>query len=292
MSLPTGTNYKKMATVKFELRSAGYCTALKSHALRGTAARTIKFFATYSYLHHPTHGHILFDTGYTTRFYELTKSLPMSLYAKATKVFVKPENHASVALSKDGISPESIDKIIISHFHADHIGGLRDFPNATFICSQQAYDSIQNKTGFSALKQGFIPELLPDDFDHRVQLIHTESGKNQDIHLGPMFDLFGDGSIQLFQVEGHACGQIGALIKTEQKPVLLIADAAWLKENYLQMHLPSPIVRLFFHSWKNFKVSLKNVHNYHQANPDTLIIPCHCEATYRQLANDLTDEAQ
>lgn len=292
MNLPTGTNKYKMATVKFELRSAGYCTALQSHVLRGTAARTIKFFATYAYLNHPTHGHILFDTGYTTRFYELTKSLPMSLYAKATKVFVKPENHASVALAEAGIPPESIQKIIVSHFHADHIGGLRDFPNATFICSQQAYDSVQNKTGFSALKQGFIPELLPDDFNQRVQIIQVESGKNKDPHLGPMFDLLGDESIQLFLVEGHACGQIGALINTDEQPVLLIADAAWLKENFLKMHLPSPIVRLFFYSWKNFKISLKHVHNYHQANPDTLIVPCHCEATYRQVAHDLTDEAQ
>ena len=281
-----------MSKVSFQLKSAGYCTASQSHALRGTTSRTIKFYATYAYLHHPKYGHILFDTGYTTRFYELTKSFPMNLYAKATKVYVTPEDHAASTLRKAGIDAKDVRYIIVSHFHADHIGGLRDFPNATFICTNQAYDAIQNKTGLSALKQGFIPELLPNDFNKRLQLINIQSAEHFDPHLGAMHDLFGDGSIQLFQVEGHARGQMGALITTKDNPVLLVADAAWLKENYQKMHLPSPIVRLFFDSWKNFKISLQRVHDYHLANPDTLVIPCHCEATYRQVANDLTDETE
>ena len=51
-----------MNKIKFNLASAGYCEALKSHALRKEPNQIIKFYATYAHIEHPIHGHILFDT--------------------------------------------------------------------------------------------------------------------------------------------------------------------------------------------------------------------------------------
>ncbi len=273
-----------MHKVSLNIASAGYCEANRAHALRKTSRKTIRFYATYAHIQHPVHGHILYDTGYTQRFYEYTKYFPFSIYAKATIVHIRQEEEAKYFLLQKGIHPEDIKYIIISHFHADHIGGLQDFPNAEFICSDAAYEDVKDKQGLSALRRGFIPNLMPTDFQSRARRLSFDSATKEVRYLGKVIDLFMDGSILLCQLGGHAKGQIGALINADKK-VLLVADTAWLKQNYIDLHLPSPIVRLFFDSWKGYKASLYRIHEYHKTNPDTLIVPCHCEDTLRQLTN-------
>ncbi|GAB5524856.1 MAG: MBL fold metallo-hydrolase [Roseivirga sp.] len=271
-----------MTKVLLEVRAAGYCTAGQHHALRGAKRETIRFYATFAIIQHPEKGCILFDTGYTSRFYEQTRSFPNSIYARATAVSVKKEEEAVNQLSAMGVRAEEVRYIIVSHFHADHIGGLRDFPNAEFICSKRAFESIRSKSGWSAVKQGFLPGHLPADFDQRLRLIDFEEGQPHAL-LGTGVDVFGDGSIQLYLLEGHAAGQMGALVNTASKKMFLIADAAWLREHYESEALPHGIVRLFFDSWKNYTDTLAVLRRYHKANPDVELIACHCRATYERL---------
>lgn len=274
-----------MTKLKFDLKCAGYCEADGSHALRGTPKGVIPFYATFAYIHHPKHGHILFDTGYTQRFYEETKRFPFSIYAAITKVYIRPDEYASHQMNIQGVSPEEVNYIIVSHFHADHIGGLKDFPNATFICAKSAYDDVRNRKGISALSKGFVPNLMPSDFESRAKFIDIQNASVEDESLGKLYDLFDDESILLCALDGHAKGQIGALLETEKGKVFLVADGAWLKQNYTEYHLPNPIVRLFFDSWKDFKSSLMRIHLYHKKNPETIIIPCHCRETFLEFTN-------
>lgn len=271
-----------MTRVSLEIRAAGYCTAGQHHALKGAERKTIRFYATFAVIKHPEKGCILFDTGYTSRFYEQTRSFPSSIYARATAVSVRKEEEAVSQLAAMGIPAEEVSYIIISHFHADHIGGLCDFPNAEFICSERAFESVQNKSGWSAVKQGFLPRHLPEDFEQRLQLIDFEHSQADEL-LGPLVDVFNDGSIRLCSLEGHARGQMGALVNTAAKKVLLMADAAWLREHYESEALPHGIVRLFFDSWKHYKDTLARLRRYHKANPDVEMIACHCRATYEGL---------
>ncbi|MEQ8415597.1 MAG: MBL fold metallo-hydrolase [Imperialibacter sp.] len=269
--------------VSFELKSAGYCTASWHHAQKGAPKKTIRFYATYAVIKHPKHGVILFDTGYAKRFFSSTANYPYKLYRAFTPVFIKPEEEAAAQLKANGIQPEDVRYIIVSHFHADHIGGLRDFPNARFICDRAAYNDIKGKSGFGALKKGFLPAQMPEDFEERSDFIDIEKGTSKDEHLGALHDLLDDGSIFLTRLDGHAQGQLGALLATENGQVFLISDAAWLKPAYTDLKLPHPIVRLFFDSWADYEASLNRVHNFHKAHPDTLIIPCHCLDTLTAL---------
>ena len=272
-----------MPKLKFELRSSGYCTSLKNHAIAGAEKETIRFYATWAYIYHPDKGHILFDTGYSKRFYKATEKFPASIYGKMTPTYIEENEEAWFQLKQKGINPEDINYIIISHYHADHIAGLKDFPNATFISGKSAYQDVKNKSGIAAVRRAFLPELLPYDFESRLQLVNITLGKKNDDHLGRMFDLFDDGTILLCDLTGHAKGQLGALLRTENGKVLLAADAAWLKENYQEMRLPTQMVRLFFDNWSDYKVSLKKVHDFSLANSEVVIVPCHCRATLERV---------
>ena len=87
--------------------------------------------------------------------------------------------------------------LIISHFHADHIGGLADFPNAQYIFFKEAFESVQGKQGWGAVKLAFLPGHLPPDFEQRSTAVKPDqlqslSGKYAPFEQG--IDLFGDGT--------------------------------------------------------------------------------------------------
>jgi len=275
-------------TWKLHFTHTGYCTSNRAEVLQGEKREKIRFYATIGILVHPNHGLVLFDVGYHDQFYEQTKTFPYSIYAKITPVFHSPEENAKSRLEALGYRAEDVSMVVISHFHADHIAGLVDFPNAKFVCDSKAWLSIRSKSGFWAVKRGFIPALLPADFEERLELIDFEKAtavKHHEI-LKREYDLFNDESFMISELPGHASGQIGARIQTNSGEVLLIADAAWVKENYIEMKLPSPIVKLFFSSWSDFKKSLERVHRYHNQHPSTSVIPCHCFSTLMELNPD------
>lgn len=272
--------------MKFELKTAGFCWAAQHHAIRGAKRKDIKFYATFGVIRHPKHGIILFDTGYATRFFDFTSKYPYKLYQHLTKVKIKKEEEVVEQLKADGIEPNDVKYIIISHFHADHIAGLMDFPNSTFICNRVSYEAIKGTSGMAAMKHGFVPAFLPDDFENRLQRVDIEKGTYKDKDLGKLVDLFGDGSILLCDLDGHAVGQIGAILNTDEGLVFLISDACWVEEAYKDGKMPHFITRLLFNSWKNYTSNVTKISNYHKNNPETLIIPCHCEKTMRRIMKD------
>lgn len=260
------------------LLKVGYCDAYEHHAIKGGSRKKIAFDAIVGVIKHPEKGVILFDTGYSKRFYEETRTYPEKLYAQITKVYIQEQEELAHQLIQMGIQPNEIKHIIISHFHADHVAGLKDFPNATFYCSNKAYQQVKQKDGFSAVKKGLVKGLLPDDFDTRVQLIE-ESSEIEHPFFGKAHDLFGDGLIQLIDLSGHAAGQVGALLKTKDKDTFLVADACWLSKSYQELIFPNSIVRLFFDSWTAYKKNLTKLHHFHKAHPEIKIIPTHCNET-------------
>lgn len=276
--------------VKFWLKTAGYCLSKENIVIRKGRNRDIKFPATYGVIRHPREGWILFDTGYTHRFHTETSRFPARIYAMLTPTTIKPEEEAVAGIKEMGIDPGEIRHIIVSHFHADHVGGLKDFPNARFYCTEKAFYQAINYRGFAAVRRGILPGLLPDDLAERVDLIDRGNRSQiEDKDLGKMTDLFGDGSVLLPFLPGHAAGQIGALLETEEGKVFLAADSAWVRENYRNYDLPSPVVRLFFDSWADYTTSLRKVQSFWKNHPDIPVIPTHCEETR---LNYLTHQSQ
>lgn len=275
-----------MKAIKLYLNYAGHCFASAKHVVKGDKDEMIKFHALFALLHHPEKGWILFDTGYTSRFYESTKSYPNRIYANATKVVITDADEIKNQIKSIGLETSDIQHIIISHFHADHIGGLKDFNNATIYCTKKAYQKSKKISSLFAFSKGVLKDLIPDDIEERLVFIEDFSTSNRDDIFGVTYDLFQDSSVIIYNLPGHAAGQIGIEFETQKEKYFLVADSCWDERAYKEGKLPNSIVRLFFDSWKDYKDSLGKVSSYHKKFPDVIIVPTHCSKTTDNLVSN------
>lgn len=265
-----------ISMLDYQLIEAGFCTHCQRMTLNKGMFQQKEYPAFCALIKHPSKGYILFDTGYSPLFYQETQSFPSSLYRYLTPVVLKKTLREQ--LQAQGIQAESINYIVISHFHADHIGGLNDFPSAQFICHPQAIDEIKDKKGFKALIQGFLPGLLPQNFYERLVLLN-EPQQALPKCLAPFtqgFDLFGDKSLYAVSLPGHAAGQIGLYFQAE-KPTFLVADSCWHQESFQELHYPSQLTYLIHHDKQAYLATIKNLHELYKHNPEIDIIPSHCQ---------------
>lgn len=123
------------------------------------------------------------------------------------------------ALEAIGIRPESIDAVIVTHMHRDHIGGLvaggrRNFPNAEIYVDRR---EIAHWT--DPAKRSAAPGFLKSSFDASAEFIR----------LYPKLQAIdGERSItrgvSIVDLSGHTPGHIGVRIEDGGKSLLMVSD--------------------------------------------------------------------
>jgi nucleoside-diphosphate-sugar epimerase/glyoxylase-like metal-dependent hydrolase (beta-lactamase superfamily II) len=265
--------------VKLTLLSAGTVEAPERVFGLSRRWKRLKIPALFGLIDHPERGAVLFDTGYSTHFHEATRKVPERLYALATPATVTHEEDAAVQLERRGLDPAKVQWVIVSHFDPDHIGGLRDFPNARVICSWRAWAGIAGKTGLKALAARLLPGLLPGDLSARVLLLPDPDGPA----IGPFansLDLFGDGAVRLVPLPGHAPGMLGAFVAVEGgQTVFLCADACWSRNVFESGKAARGIHRLIAKNRAEQDETYRRLTCLHADMPEVDIVPSHCPAT-------------
>ena len=261
-----------MTQVKLTLMRDGACRQLERVSLRTGRWRMIDFEATFALIEHPTAGGVLFDTGYTRRFFDETRRFPARLYRMITPVRL----HSAPAVGQVKIP---VQHVIVSHFHADHIGGLRDFPAAKMHCTQRAWDAVKNLRGLRAVRHGFLPGLVPEDFASRAQFTENHGTRALPIECAPFtegFDLLGDGSLLAVGLPGHAEGQLGIFLREESGSLtFLLADAAWSRRA-IRENVPPARCAGLLGDWTQLVRTIAMLHDLHRRNPHVRLIPSHC----------------
>jgi len=244
--------------------------------------RRIDVPALFAVLTHPQHGVGLFDTGYSTRFYQATAHWPFRVYRWLTPAQVSSSEDAREQLRDRGIEPGDVAWIIVSHFDPDHVGGLGDFPNARVFCAREAWESIEGLRGIAALRKRLLPELVPHDLSRRLTLIDPPTSGG----LGPVHathDLFGDGAIRLAWLPGHAPGHLGAIVRTQGGKIwFLAADAAWCRAAIRAGG--GAIHRRLAHDRARQDSTYTLLQRVSAAFPEWVIIPSHCPEAASLLA--------
>lgn len=271
--------------VRLQLFEVGHCKHLECISLSGGAWRPITFPSMSALIIHPREGAMLYDTGYADHFMDATAGLPERLYRWLTPVTLSATQSLSSHLARSGLTVSDVRHCVISHFHADHIAGLRDLNKALFIASRHDVEHLYGCSRLGGLMKGLLPALLPPDFDSRLRVVESypvRPARAGWSGLGDAHDLFGDGSVLALRLPGHAPGHLGLLLRdTEDRPVLLCADASWSRRAWQEQRLPSPLARLVIHDWNAYRSTLRQLQALARQEKELVILPSHCAQSLR-----------
>jgi len=261
------------------LLSAGFCLHPEFMSIRGGGWKPCRFPAGFVYLRHSRFGHVLFDAGYSDHFRKETASFPNLLYAKLMPPHFEAADRACDQIERMGVCASEVGMVVLSHFHADHIAGLRDFPKARIVASRSGYAAMRKARGIAGLLNGLLPGLMPADADDRMRFIDAFAATTLPHALGEFGqarDLFGDGSALLVDLPGHSIGQIGLYLpETPQGALFLVADAAWSLDAIADLRPPPRLVTAMLGETGAYRRTLEHLHRLRQTMPNLAIRPAH-----------------
>ena len=271
--------------VKFDLLKVGHCQHLECIALRGGGLGPIDFPALVGLIEHPKRGLMLYDTGYSRHFHAATRGFPECLYSMITPVVLPPEEELLVQLESRGIRASDIETIFISHFHADHIAGLRDFPRASFIATSAERSQCEMKNRIGRLRRAYLRELMPHDIEQRLSYAEKMPHVSLPAIWRPFeaaYDLLGDGSVLGVDLPGHAASQLGVAFHANV-PVFLVGDACWKIEGLMHNTRPSRLAYGLFDDGAAYDTTFGMLCSLNVSADAPRIIPSHCITTWREL---------
>jgi glyoxylase-like metal-dependent hydrolase (beta-lactamase superfamily II) len=197
----------------------------------------------YGLLEHPSRGLVLIDTGYAPDLFQ-SCDVNVIVYRNLLRPQLLPAGNAATVVSLMDARPNDVRHIVLTHLHADHMCGLRRFPQATVHASETSLQGWQTPSGFSTTHKGFFPSLLPRITELKVQAF--EAAPTSVLPWGNVgHDVFGDGSLISVALPGHMPGHVGVFFPRLAKPTFHAADADWTFESLLHdqpLTLPARLI--------------------------------------------------
>lgn len=261
--------------------AVGSCRGPGRLAARQAGWRTLRFPALAVLLRHATRGYVLYDTGYAPRYFDVLRRWPYRLLGPALGARLLPgEGLATQMLARCGVDPAAVRTVIVSHFHLDHIAGLRDFPAAEIVCTEEALASVRGlRGGWRAARQVFHPDLLPEDFAARVQRLPSRDAEPSE-GFARTWDVFGDRSLRAVALPGHAAGQAGLRFRCKGTEYFLVADACWHAAALSGPDAPPGRAERWFSADPDAgQATRRALQAYRREHPSVRVVPSHCPHT-------------
>lgn len=173
-------------------------------------------------------GVIVVDTGDTARTSE-AGYFPRwhPYYNLAVRFHIKPEEEIGVQLKQMGIDSKDVTKVILTHMHTDHAGGLHDFPHSSIHVNMPEY---QRTRGFQGQIDGYLLNRYPNWFS--PQPIEFDGGA-----FGPFdksWNVTTRGDVKVVPTQGHTPAHVSVIVTLEDINYFLAGDTSYSEENLLQ----------------------------------------------------------
>lgn len=222
---------------------------------------------------------VLFDTGIGTRFETEMRPLVyrgnwfFSRFIMPTEF--DPSRDALVRqLPALGFDPADVKHVIVSHLHWDHAGGMRDLPDATFTVNRREWEDAIARKGLALMSGGYIKDQF-EGVGLDIDLIDTDPDRP---YLGfpASHDVFGDGSMVLVDLPGHAPGQVGMVVNLPSgRRFFFTGDAFYFPESLETLAPKSKLMSMLVSEGPEAAESLQGIWQVARREPDVEIVSGH-----------------
>lgn len=171
-------------------------------------------------IEHPE-GVIVVDTGETAKAMEPGWFPRWHPYYKLTvRLDVKPGDEIGPQLRERGIEPGDVSRVVLTHLHTDHAGGLEHFPDSEILLSDDEYRFAQGRMG---KLRGFLPHRWPSWFAPKVIEFRPEP-------FGPFpesLPLTESGDVRIVPTGGHTKGHVSVVLDEGERVIFFAGDTTY-----------------------------------------------------------------
>jgi N-acyl homoserine lactone hydrolase len=221
-------------------------------------------------LEHPE-GLILFDAGLDaavqTNPRYVDSAIGRFFMHRLFRLNRQPEETLTNKLAGLGFDALDVRKVVVSHLHFDHVGGIAEVPLADLLVSRDEWAQLSGPHP----ERDFIFREHIERPEARWRLVDFEPA--EDPLCTPFdgcYDVMNDGSIVLVPTPGHTPGSLSALVRVEGKPpILLVGDLTYQADLLMKDQVPGTGQK------EVLLASYAKVRRLKEQLPDLVILPTH-----------------
>ena len=177
---------------------------------------------TYAWVIDHPEGIIAVDTGQGAHLLQSGQSLhPYVRWEVAFRI--EPEQEIGPQLRALGIGPRDVKRVVLTHLHMDHDGGLAHFPNSEILVSSR---ELQTAQGMLGRIRGYLPHRWPAWFDPKPLSLVAEP-------FGPFAAsrrLTQAGDIVAVATPGHTADHISVVVEDGDTSYFLAGDTSYTEQ--------------------------------------------------------------
>jgi len=164
-------------------------------------------------------GVIVVDTGQGTHLLESAKSLhPYMRWEVAFRI--ERDQEIGPQLRTLGIGPRDVKRVVLTHLHCDHDGGLTHFPQTEILVSRGELDVAR---GWKGRTRGYLPHRWPSWFDPApLDLTATAVGP-----FAASRRLTMAGDVVAVATPGHTAHHLSVIVVDSSVTYFLAGDASY-----------------------------------------------------------------
>ncbi len=229
-------------------------------------------------------GLVLFDTGMdpaigTDPDY-VSSAVGRFFLRRLFRFQIGPGDALSNRLAALGFAAADVSKVVVSHLHWDHIGGIAHVPQADLLVSAREWRQLSDA---HPEREWILREHieLPGAKWRAIEFAPTD-----DPMLAPFggcYDVMGDGSMILLPTPGHTPGSMSMLMRSgDAPPLLFVGDLTYDGSMLMRDQVPGT------GDAAQLRSSFAKVRTLKKRLPDLVILPAHDP----RAASDLRAAAQ
>jgi glyoxylase-like metal-dependent hydrolase (beta-lactamase superfamily II) len=213
---------------------------IRANQVRGKGSGNMRLLRTYTgvawsdwlpilawVIHHPE-GPIVVDTGETARVADAGYFPAWHPYfRRGLQERVASEEEIGPQLSDRWLDPDTVRRVVLTHLHTDHAGGLHHFPQSEIFIDPREYAAT---SGLRGRLRGYLPNRFPAWL--RPTFIEFMPAP-----FGPFersLPLTAAGDVVIVPTPGHTAGHVSVIVRTEERNYFLAGDTSYNEALMLQ----------------------------------------------------------